>query len=616
MRIYLVLPALTLLFSATTKAQNVGIGTTIPNHPLTVIADAGFKGIAQKNGTVEIGFWTSAGSAYLQTWSPHDLNFATNNGPTRLTLSNTTGYFGVNAGVPTAHLDVNGTFRLRNNGAAIGRVLVSDALGNATWQTVSSAGGWSLTGNAGTDPSTNFLGTTDNQPLLFRQNNVYGGKFHYGLRNYFIGNQSGVNTIASHNIAVGDSSLSDNISGHSNVAIGSGALQQNPSYSNLVAIGDSALFRNGSFNDGGSTANCTQNTAVGSKALYTNSQGHKNTALGFEAGYKMGLGWSNTAIGAYAMRNGGGFGAEGNVALGIYALDSTTNFHNTGIGAFSLRRNRSGTGNTAVGNNSLSNNGDGEGNTAVGQSALASNVSGDFNTALGSGAGVGSTITLSYATAIGAGASVTQSNSLVLGRTTAEGTNVGVGTTSPAHTLDLQTNSVFGGKVQLRLHETANDYARMRFTNTITASNWEIAGYPNTTNNTSQLNFFFSGLGDVLSLRGDGNATLAGTLTQLSDARLKKNILPIRSSLSKLVQLHGYQYQWRDENKDQSPQLGVLAQEVKKLFPELVKTDEKGLMSVNYSGLVPVLIDAVKQQQQTIESLEKRLATLEQKIRQ
>ena len=82
------------------------------------------------------------------------------------------------------------------------------------------------------------------------------------------------------------------------------------------------------------------------------------------------------------------------------------------------------------------------------------------------------------------------------------------------------------------------------------------------------------------------------------------------------MQLHGYQYQWRDENKDQSPQLGVLAQEVESLFPALVKKDDKGLMSVNYSGLIPVLINAVKEQQQTIESLKKRLAALEQKFKQ
>ncbi|HEY0039332.1 MAG TPA: hypothetical protein VGB71_01650, partial [Flavisolibacter sp.] len=77
------------------KAQNVGIGTNIPNHPLTVAADGSYKGIAQKNGSVEIGFWTSPSGAFMQTWSPHDLNFATNNGATRLTIAHATGYFGV-----------------------------------------------------------------------------------------------------------------------------------------------------------------------------------------------------------------------------------------------------------------------------------------------------------------------------------------------------------------------------------------------------------------------------------------------------------------------------------------------------------------------------------------
>jgi hypothetical protein len=56
-------------------------------------------------------------------------------------------------------------------GAAANRVLTSDASGNATWQ-VAAGAGWNLTGNAGTNPATNFLGTTDAQPLVFRANNT------------------------------------------------------------------------------------------------------------------------------------------------------------------------------------------------------------------------------------------------------------------------------------------------------------------------------------------------------------------------------------------------------------------------------------------------------------
>ncbi|RYF85632.1 MAG: hypothetical protein EON98_06050, partial [Chitinophagaceae bacterium] len=405
---------LSLIISTLSKGQNIGIGTIAPNHPLTVTADASYKGIAQKNGSVEIGFWTSPVSAYLQTWSPHDLNFATNNGFTRLTLANATGFFGVNTTSPSAHLDVNGTFRLRGNGAAAGNILMCDINGVATWQPIGSVGGWSLTGNGGTNPSVDFLGTTDNQPLMFRQNNIYAGQFNYNLRNYFIGNQSGLNTTGRFNVAMGDSALRQNVAGNSNIAIGRGALQQSPSYSSLVAIGDSALFKNGTFNDGGSSNNCTRNTAVGAKALLTNSQGYQNTAFGFEAGYGMGLGWSNTAIGAFAMRNGGSFGAEGNVGVGVNALYNTKNLHNTGVGTNALYTNTTGSRNTAVGHSALYANLDGEHNTAIGFSALSNASSGDFNTAVGAYANtISSAIT--NATAIGTRAYVTQSNSVVLG---------------------------------------------------------------------------------------------------------------------------------------------------------------------------------------------------------
>src|SRR6185503_10377486 len=58
-------------------------------------------------------------------------------------------------------------------GAGASKVLTSDATGNASWQTAGGGGsGWSLTGNAGTSPATNFVGTTDAQPLVLRANNT------------------------------------------------------------------------------------------------------------------------------------------------------------------------------------------------------------------------------------------------------------------------------------------------------------------------------------------------------------------------------------------------------------------------------------------------------------
>ena len=95
----------------------------------------------------------------------------------------------------------------------------------------------------------------------------------------------------------------------------------------------------------------------------------------------------------------------------------------------------------------------------------------------------------------------------------------------------------------------------------------------------------------------NGNATLQGMLTQNSDARLKKDIRPLTNTLQNIQQLSGYQYHWKDNQRDSTAQIGLLAQEVQKIYPQLVKEDSNGTLSVNYSGMVPVLLEAIKEQQ-------------------
>ena len=105
----------------------------------------------------------------------------------------------------------------------------------------------------------------------------------------------------------------------------------------------------------------------------------------------------------------------------------------------------------------------------------------------------------------------------------------------------------------------------------------------------------------------DGSATLSGDLTINSDIRLKSNIASISSALSKILLLDGKKYSINSGNNE--IKIGLLAQEVMELFPELVKkaNDSEGTLSVNYQGLIPVLINAIKEQQIQIQKLIKKL---------
>jgi len=111
-------------------------------------------------------------------------------------------------------------------------------------------------------------------------------------------------------------------------------------------------------------------------------------------------------------------------------------------------------------------------------------------------------------------------------------------------------------------------------------------------------------------LRGNGNVWFRGTVTQNSDARLKKNIIPLSNSLDKIGKLNGYNYHWKDSTRDQQLQTGLLAQEMEILMPELVNADSAGIKSVNYTGLIPYLIEAIKAQQQQIEVLKNEVTEL------
>jgi hypothetical protein len=101
----------------------------------------------------------------------------------------------------------------------------------------------------------------------------------------------------------------------------------------------------------------------------------------------------------------------------------------------------------------------------------------------------------------------------------------------------------------------------------------------------------------------NGNIAVAGTSVHTSDRRLKEDITPLENSIEKLFQIRGVKYFWKDRSVSEKRQIGVIAQEVQKVFPELVYENAgTGYLGVNYQGLIGPLIDATKEQQLAIET--------------
>ncbi len=114
----------------------------------------------------------------------------------------------------------------------------------------------------------------------------------------------------------------------------------------------------------------------------------------------------------------------------------------------------------------------------------------------------------------------------------------------------------------------------------------------------------------------DGTVWVQGTLNTPSDERLKTHIETLTSVLEKIEQLRGVQYLYKDQQKYASgEQIGVIAQELQKVFPELVSTGADGYLAVNYSQLTAVLLQAVKEQQQEIDLLKKQMQIVMHKLK-
>jgi len=110
-----------------------------------------------------------------------------------------------------------------------------------------------------------------------------------------------------------------------------------------------------------------------------------------------------------------------------------------------------------------------------------------------------------------------------------------------------------------------------------------------------------------LRINNAGNATFSGTVTANSDEKLKENVVGISNALSKVLSLRGVEFN-RIGQTDR--EIGVIAQEVEKVLPELVHEGVDGVKSVAYQNMVAVLIEAIKEQQAQIDELKARLDNL------
>jgi len=114
-------------------------------------------------------------------------------------------------------------------------------------------------------------------------------------------------------------------------------------------------------------------------------------------------------------------------------------------------------------------------------------------------------------------------------------------------------------------------------------------------------------------ITGTGNISLTGIVTatdfnSTSDARLKTNIQVISDPLDKIVRINGVSFDWTSDN---TSTMGVIADNIQEVLPELVRTSTADYKTVNYNGLIGLLIEVVKEQQTQINSLNERLSQLE-----
>jgi hypothetical protein len=381
-----------------------------------------------------------------------------------------------------------------------------------------------------------------------------------------------VNSDAGGNTAMGGDALFYLTSGLYNTAVGSEALVSNTTGSTNTAVGLNALFNNTS----GSA-----NSAVGFAALFKNTTGTWNSAFGQGALYSNTTGGNNTASGVNALfENTTG---EYNTADGVQALfATTTGGYNTASGYQALYANTTGGGNTAVGATALLSSTTAYNNSAFGSAALHGNTTGAQNAGFGAYSLHQNTVG-SNNVAVGYSAMYNNTSGA---NNVAIGLNAGYNLTSGSNNIDISNEG------------SAGDSGTIKIGAASTQTKTFIAGIENSKVTGAAVYVTSSGQLGVLA----------------SSERYKTDIAPMGSKTGNLERLRPVTFHLKSDPHG-ALQYGLIAEEVDKVYPELVIRDDAGqIQGVRYDELAPMLLNEMQQQKTQLKAIQRRIVDLTQEV--
>jgi len=377
-----------------------------------------------------------------------------------------------------------------------------------------------------------------------------------------------VNSDSVGNTAMGGAALLNLTTGENNTAVGQEALVSNTTGSTNTAVGLNALFSN---------TTATANSAVGFAALFRNTTGTWNSAFGQGALYSNTVGSYNTATGVNALfENTTG---EYNTADGVQALYSTTNGqYNTASGYQALYANTTGGGNTAVGATALLSNTTAYNNSAFGSAALHGNTTGAQNAGLGAYSLHKNTVG-SNNVAVGYSAMYNNTSGA---NNVAIGLNAGYNLTSGSNNIDISNEG------------SAGDSGTIKIGAASTQTKTFIAGIENSKITGAAVYVTSSGQLGVLA----------------SSERYKTDIAPMGVKSKNLERLRPVTFHLKSDPHG-ALQYGLIAEEVDKVYPELVIRDEAGqIQGVRYDELTPMLLNEMQRQKTQLKAIQQRIVDL------